>query len=552
MSVRSAFLELPRSLKLLLFVALAIGIWLRLSHLETKVFWQDESFTALHATGHLDVRDLRPLFDGRVHSIQDFQRLEEVSPRYGVRAAVSAVASEDRHQGVLYHVLERLSLQLFGNSITADRILSAIFGVLAIPLAFLAAFELFASGAVATVFAAIIALSPFQVLYAHEARGYAMTSFVLLLSTYLFLRATKIRTTTSWAIYAVSIPIALYTHILSMLVFVAHFLYSMTLPELRRNRAPFIALVVGTLMYAPWLAVLISGRRDVEVQMEWGASQYPVKLFIEKWLFNINAQFFDLEWLSLKYAVIGVVILALSAYSIFFLIRRGTRAQWLFVLLLAGATAIPMIGRDLIEHSHWSLIARYMIPSWLALQLAVAYCLASQAAWSGWGIRAARGWALVIVALLSVEAISAIVNTRAQSWYDDVQDAAAPQIAERINQSRSPLIVGEHAWTFYLMLSRYLHTDVKVQLFADSRDKPLIDASLSRDVFVPTPSSYFRASLERQGFTLRRVYDYGDRSSPYAVFHAAASGGEAERPTSELSSEPTSFPHQLYLLVPRN
>src|ERR1700680_17889 len=225
MSVRSAFLGLPRSLKLLLFVALAIGIWLRFSHLETKVFWQDESYPALHATGHLDLRDLRPLFNGRVHSIQDFQRLEEVNPRYSARAAVSAVALEDRHQGVLYNVLERLSLQLFGNSITADRILSAIFGVLAIPLAFLAAFELFASGAVAAVFAAIIALSPFQVLYAHEARAYSMTSFVLLLTTYLFLRATKACTTTSWAIYAVSIPVALYTHLLSMLVFGAHLLY---------------------------------------------------------------------------------------------------------------------------------------------------------------------------------------------------------------------------------------------------------------------------------------------------------------------------------------
>ncbi|NER30255.1 MAG: hypothetical protein F6J89_22180 [Symploca sp. SIO1C4] len=63
-----------------------------------------------------------------------------------------------------------------------------------------------------------MAVSPFQVLYAQEAREYSLWTVTILLSTAALLKAMRSPSHSSWGIYTVSLTLGFYKTILSTLV----------------------------------------------------------------------------------------------------------------------------------------------------------------------------------------------------------------------------------------------------------------------------------------------------------------------------------------------
>ncbi len=86
----------------------------------------------------------------------------------------------------LYYLLLKGWTHLLGEKEWALRSLSVFWGVLTIPLAFLLARRLLRSRGAALVVATIVALSPFHVRYAQEARMYTLLAFWGLLTLWLF------------------------------------------------------------------------------------------------------------------------------------------------------------------------------------------------------------------------------------------------------------------------------------------------------------------------------------------------------------------------------
>jgi uncharacterized membrane protein len=541
----------PKWLSWCVWTAVAVGVVLRFTNLEHKVFWQDEAFIALHVTGHLERVELRSLFDGRVHPIADLQRLQARETGRGFGSTLHALALEDADQGALYYIAERAAIDVLGTSFAAFRFAGALFGGLAIAFAFLLGAELFESPASGALFAAVIALSPFEVLYAHEARGYTLTILMTLVISWLLLVALRRRQFAVWVAYAACATLALYANAILGLVLVTQLLY--VILTHRRERAVLLACISANVaalaLFVPWMIVMYSNRTSISEQVGWGAQTYPFKIVLEKWLYNISAQFFDLAWLELKLAVIGGLILVLSAYAIYYLIRYAKAEQSSFVIILGATTMLAFGGRDLVEHAHWSTTARYLIPTWLALQLSVAYLLAVGVN----GVRrigAPSAWAAITVALLVCEAWSSVVNTQADSWYNNALSAAMPSLAATINLTHHPLLVGEHSWAFYLAIAPYLNSDVSVQLFREPHDLHVAFAD-HQDVFVPTPSSAFAAELQREGFALRPVYLYQTRSSAYEQAHAALRSANARPELTQVPKTVVNYPSELYVLEKR-
>lgn len=529
-----------------LCLAIVLGIFFRFENLAGKTFWEDESYTALHASGHLDRGELRPLFDGTIRPVSEIQQLERRAPDRGIGSTISAVAAEDSDQGVLFYVLERGSIAMFGSSIVAYRVVSVLFGILTILAAWLLGIALFESAGVAAIFAAIVALSPFEVLYSHEARSYTLTAFLTLMSSYLVLRALQRRNVVDWALYTVCIAAGLYTSLLIVLVAFAHVVYTVLVyrRETRAVAALCLSILGAALAFAPWVSVMARNHTLVATELNWGATAYSWRAMIEKWLFNANAQFFDLEWISLKYALFGGLVLLLIAVSLVYMIRTAPLRQWSFVVLLGGITVVFFVGRDLVEHGHWSTTARYLIPAWLAIQLSVAYAIDAWVSDS----RRARSvvGAAVLIVLLAGEAISSFAGTRSETWYDNELSAATPHIAAVVNSAPMPaLMIGEKCWAFFLDESNYLDPRVHVELFADARNAHIRTAGYS-DVFVTTPTRTLLSVLQRQGYKLQQVYAYQNASSPYATFHRAV--GRAGR-TSGIDTSTPSFPNTLYRIV---
>jgi len=174
---------------------------------------------------------------------------------------VTAAAAHDVHPP-LYYVLLHCWILAFGESDVAIRLLSAIFGIFAIPMVYLVGRTIF-SEEVGLIAALILAVSPFNVYYAQEARMYSLLVLLTLLSMYFFIllmRGTKQKTL--YIGYVIATIFLLYTHVYGLLVVLAQNIYFLTLFIVRNlPRAgvkQWVALqcVVASL-FAPWVVVLL-------------------------------------------------------------------------------------------------------------------------------------------------------------------------------------------------------------------------------------------------------------------------------------------------------
>jgi mannosyltransferase len=129
-----------------------------------------------------------------------------------IGATISAVAQLERTPP-LYYMLEWLWTQAlgFGTDPANLRFLSAVFGTMTVPVAFLAAREL-SSRRAGVLAAALVALNPFLVWYSQEARAYALLVLFVALGVYAFARALSKPTRGRLAIWALVSILAIFTH----------------------------------------------------------------------------------------------------------------------------------------------------------------------------------------------------------------------------------------------------------------------------------------------------------------------------------------------------
>lgn len=99
--------------------------------------------------------------------------------------AIVSAAAQDVHPPLYYFLLHYWMLA-FGESDVAVRFLSAIFGILGMPMGYLVGRDLF-DKEVGLIGAFIIAVSPHNVYYSQEARMYSLLVLLTLLSMYFFI-----------------------------------------------------------------------------------------------------------------------------------------------------------------------------------------------------------------------------------------------------------------------------------------------------------------------------------------------------------------------------
>jgi mannosyltransferase len=122
-----------------------------------------------------------------------------------------------------YYLLMRGWLHL-GDSEMAVRGLSVLFGVAVIPATYFLGKRLF--GEKTAIFSATLsAVNIFQIRYSQEARGYSLVMFLVVLSTYYFLRAIDSPGQKRyWIGYVLISALGVYTHLFVYLVVAAHWL----------------------------------------------------------------------------------------------------------------------------------------------------------------------------------------------------------------------------------------------------------------------------------------------------------------------------------------
>jgi uncharacterized membrane protein len=295
-------------------------------------------------------------------NFKDLQKYQRATPDKTLTDTIKSLAAEDPQHPPLYYTLARFWVQWFGSSAAVTRSLSAIISLLVFPCIYWLCLELFESSLVGWVAVALIAVSPFHVLYAQEARQYSLWTVTILLSSATLLRAMRLKTKLSWGMYAVSVVLGLYTFLFSGLVMMAHGVYVFTVENFRLSKrflAYLLASLGALLAFIPWMLVVIAQLAQVNKVTDW---TYQVKLplldLIKAWATNLSYFFadFGLNFGNFndepKFKFITKILLPLLfifvGYSLYFLYRNATKQVWLFVFTIIGVTTLPLAIPDLI------------------------------------------------------------------------------------------------------------------------------------------------------------------------------------------------------------
>jgi uncharacterized membrane protein len=178
----------------LLLLWIAVGFLLRFLNLAEKPLWADEFATMVFSLGH-SFRTI-PL-DQILTSQQLLQPLQ--FPVNGLDHVTEHLLTESNHPP-FYFLCANLWLRLFSAGGTSSgelasawmvRSLSALFGVAAIPAMYIFGWQAFRSHATAHLAALLMALSPFGIYLAQEARHYTLPVLWIIASLSYLLAATR-------------------------------------------------------------------------------------------------------------------------------------------------------------------------------------------------------------------------------------------------------------------------------------------------------------------------------------------------------------------------
>ncbi|HEY9669490.1 MAG TPA: glycosyltransferase family 39 protein, partial [Coleofasciculaceae cyanobacterium] len=286
----------PTGLRFLLVVLLVLGLFFRFVNLDRKIYWMDETYTSLRISGYTEAEVAQHLLGKPILGIQDLHQYQRLNSEKSVVDTVSGLAAEEPQLPPLYFVLVRFWAQLFGTSVAAIRSFSAVLSVLAFPCIYWLCLELFQSSLVGGLASALLAVSPFQLVYAQEARPYSLWTVAILLSSASLLRAIRVNTWRSWSVYAATVAIGLYSHLFFVLVGIAHAIYVFAIHNWRWSntlKSHWLASGVGIIAFLPWIAVILNNYKQALTMTKAQDTQTPLTYFIKSWLGNLSRNFID-------------------------------------------------------------------------------------------------------------------------------------------------------------------------------------------------------------------------------------------------------------------
>ncbi|MBF2076440.1 MAG: glycosyltransferase family 39 protein [Synechococcales cyanobacterium C42_A2020_086] len=468
-------------LPLAVVTVLLLGLWFRFTHLDTKVLWGDEVLTVVRTSGYTASEVLQDIAESPLTTVQSLQRYHVIAPNTGLDDVTEDFRSRSRPP--LYYVLLYFWRTQFGDSVAIIRSLSALLNLLVLPCLYWLCWELFQSRPVGLVAMALFLVSPLQVLYAQEAREYSLLMLAIVLSSALLLRSLRLHTPLNWAGYALTVAMGIYTQWLFGMVVVSHALYGgitqswCNLKQVHRSRltrtrliAYGVSTLLGLSLLIPWLRYsrfqLLEPLTDGGWRYQHPATPWTL---LHTWVLNQSRLCFDVNDSAIFNGRLPIYLglLILMGYAFYWLCRKAPFAATCFVFTLAGVPTLALALPDLLTGSTGSTAPRYLLPTYLAMQLALAFLLAPSLNQAATQKRRQRLWQGMTVLLLSLGVISCWRSAPVAVWWNKYTGGAVVEMAEQINQAERPLLLTNAAGI--MALSFVLHSQVPVYWVTEER-----------------------------------------------------------------------------------
>ncbi len=308
----------------------------------------------------------------------------------------------------------------------------------------------------------------------------------------------------------------------SLLVAFAHGIYVLVIQGFRLNKkvlSYLIASAVSLLAFLPWLGILLVNKKAVAGATIWAELETSRRSLVNNWAGNVGRIFWDFGLTSnassiylIAWAAPTLILLAIVGYAVYFLCSETKKQVWLLVLVVMAVTALAVVLPDVILGGIRSTKPRYLFPTYLGMQIAVAYLLATKISALGVACGKRQVWKVLTVVLLTGSVLSDAVSCQAESWWTKEWAFENPAIARRLDRTTKPLVVSdisEVSLGNILSMSHLLEPKVRLQLvlldeparsqaqLLDTPTIPKIPSGFS-DVFVYGRSQNFSAKLAKK------------------------------------------------------
>ncbi len=493
-------------------IVLIFGLCFRFVNLDLKVYWVDETFTSLRISGYGMADVARQAMKAEVMSVDELQQFQRINPEKTVFDTVNALANEVPEHPPLYYVLVRSWVKWLGDSVAVTRSFSALVSLLSFPAIYWLCWELFEvrenrdrkilNNPVGWVATALISISPLHFIYAQEAREYSLWIVSILLAHAAFLRAIRQNEKQNWVACTIILTASLYTFPLTAFVACGHGMYLAIVERFRLTKiaiAYLLSSLTALLTFFPWLKVFLTNYNPASWQGE-NVSQFSL---VSGWIVNLSRVFVDVS-ANVENIWLGLPIAALVGYSAYCLYQNTPRRVWLFVFLAIGLIPLVLVPPDLFGGGVRSITFRYLIPSYLGVQVAVAYGLVNQM--SRGNLRQQKLWQGVTGVVILGGILSGMISSQSQIWWnkDYYTSLYNLEAAKIIEAAPNPLVVSDN---YTIIPLSYLLGDrkIKIQLMSSSANS-IFDRKFSH-IFLYGTSEHFHSTLRENRYVTEPVIE---------------------------------------------
>jgi uncharacterized membrane protein len=538
-----------------------LGVVLRLYGLEHKIVWHDEVATRVLAAGSTMEAQMQGLYHAQVMTVGQVLQYQQVQPGTSVLALIADLAQHDPQHPPLYYVLAKVWVDFWGDSVYGLRTLSVLFSGLGLLAMYWFVRELAAGRRAALLAMLLMCVSPLFILYGQEAREYALWTLTLLLSSAALLRALRVSRAAptlidqyklglaaslkdqigesvrsvsvralsdvqrAWLLYGCSLLVAVYTSLSTLSLILVQILYVACMTRLQWSRALggfVVSLSAVGLLFLPWALNLLRNFEAFSASMAWSSVIVIPRTAVLRILsLNVTRNVFDFwpdvvhdQWLPITASVVCVAVMLIACVWVF---RHTRRETHLYLSLLLVLPTAMLLVPDLLFGGIRSSNARYLMPVWLGVIAVMAIALdqakarISQAMaedrassfplviWSRQGGVRVLLWSAV-VCLVALPMATNILHARQQAPWTKSLSISLPEVAKIINQSASPLIVGNqerHHPGNLFALANLLKPETKMQLVPIALESSWKLSAHKGDVYLYSPTDQFRQALEK-------------------------------------------------------
>jgi uncharacterized membrane protein len=482
---------------LLTVVALLATSFLRFHDLGHMQLSHDEVYSISRVFGIRHQELVDAVHDGKVHTPAELLRFQNAQPGNGLKETLGALEEHPEHSP-LYYLIGWAVSDWSDKPISALRGASAVLSLLLFPAIFWLTRELWDRRYAWTALA-LTAASPLFFLYAREARQYAFWLALISGASAALVRFLRHSTPGNALIYIVLLSLAMYTHLMTGLVMLAHALFVVL--HLRQQRAELVrvgkwlvvAWGVALVLFAPWFAVILERRHAFANYTDWMSHATSISHMFTAWTGHLSRLFVDIPGTEPMW-ILGMV--AASIVTIRFFLKAPHQPR-LFLGMLMLTYVCSVVLPDLLLGGRRSIETRYLLPLLLALELIVAWAITSSLSSIRSNLQRTSFAAFIL--LLASGLYSQYVISSAETWWTKSFSMEDATLAKVINASKKPLVIGSYSTVStgeILLLTHML--DAHVHVLMENWQQPAQVPDGYSQLFVFMPSDELKAQLERR------------------------------------------------------